>query len=713
MFLALFAPALAADLPLESITYRVDVTGPVASVVVEQTFQDPEAAVARMLDAMDAPVLSDVTIDWGAWQVSSAYPSRLAALHVGSAAMIAAHVPSGSGPVRVSGRFGSGTFSQIVTPVHVEEDRPMVTTWARKRVAEIHQRKLKREITDERPEILAIGLRWHILTDYTSFVAVERRPEQVVVQGFALPAPDEFLARIPTGRSYQSAVSSSSSGFIRSASRNFTYDAPYDAPSLGDLPTLGRPLLPDMDVGTAGTNVLTGEAAAWSRFGEGSRGGGASGGLGGPVHKDRFWVGAAARVEGAEQAGLSALSTSVVARLTAQPSSGHRFTLDLDGDPLATALAGTTSRYGGGRGTLLWNHFPNAGTRVNNWVTGVQRTVRGDTREGLEVGTALQLWDVPLAGDHDLGVGFTGDHFVWRGSERAGTTTLGSVFLEDRWKPGNVTVNGRLAAGVLAGDYVVLPSPTLGASWDLFYDQRTLLHIKGSRNWDAEALQVGVADAQGLPSRADTATFGVDQAILHDLSVWAAATARLEHLAFVPTPDHVTVDDAGEAIWVDRTVWEIDVNLSKRWAKRWKASVNWRERFPPSPDATLLADPGSFWVPGFLDAYRRHALDAYLQWDLPVDPFTTTIAMAGAWSSAVDGPGTGWWLDPRSSVSGILVQSVPAPRGAVYLELRATWSIRDPGGAFLPLAVLATDPDAPTLQDQPPFSGLVRIRSAF
>lgn len=678
----------------------------------------PEDAMDTVLDAMDRPVLTDVKIDWGQWQVESAYPSRVPDLHVGTPSLVAAHMLGGSGPVTLSGRLGTGVFTQVVTPVPVADGRPIVTTWARKRVAEIHRRKLLGQIIDERPAILETGLRWHILTDYTSFVAVEDDQTELMADGgepLGQVMTAEFLSKVPTGRSYQSAASYIA-GVTGTYSMNFNYDAIDALPSAGthSVLTLGRPLLAALDAGPTVGNTLTADASAVARTGPGAAAYDVSGEIGGPVLLDKLWLASTARFELANQAGVSATSARLALRLVAQPSTANRLTLDLDADPTYAALGATASRYGGGRGTVRWNLWRSADSGLDTWVSAAQRTVRGDERSAIEAGSSFQLSNIQLAGTHDLRVGLTGEHFVWAGTARAGDANLGSAFLEDRWKPGRVYVDARLAGGVLGGDRAhFLPSPSLGVRWDPWGNERTWLRLAGSRNWGAESLQVGVTDAAGLPARADTLRFGVDQQLLGNFVASVEGWGRLEHLAFVPAPDHVAVDDVAGAPWVDRSVWELDFELSRTFSKRWMAGVRWRQGFPTSSDAALVNDARSFWVPGFLDAYRRHGFDASASWTLPDDPWTTTVGATAAWAGEVEGPQVGWWLASRTRVELSLEQAIPFRMGELSVELSAVWAARDPDRAFLPLAILAAEPGVPNLDEQPPFSGYVGVRYGF
>lgn len=114
--------------------------------------EKPETAPPRLLAAMDRPVLTELQVDWGAWQVESMYPTRIPDLQAGAEQIVAIHLAGGSGPVRVTGRSGTGSFAEVVDPIRVGDARPLVTTWARRRIREIERRKALGELADPKPE---------------------------------------------------------------------------------------------------------------------------------------------------------------------------------------------------------------------------------------------------------------------------------------------------------------------------------------------------------------------------------------------------------------------------------------------------------------------------------------------------------------------------------------------------------------------------------
>ena len=87
-----------------------------------------------------------------------------------------------------------------------EDGRALPVTWAKQRIDHLNRDMLNRQDPTLVDEIVLISLTYQILSPYTAFVAVdehmrtgETREGKVLLK--------EVLTRIPTGRSYESAVS--------------------------------------------------------------------------------------------------------------------------------------------------------------------------------------------------------------------------------------------------------------------------------------------------------------------------------------------------------------------------------------------------------------------------------------------------------------------------------------------------------------------------
>jgi Ca-activated chloride channel homolog len=213
-------------------------------------FDDPGAEVARFVDTLDRPLLTDITVDWGDWEVEGVWPERIPALFAGQPMSLVARVlQEGSGPVVVRGRLGDSPFEATIEPRFSDPGRAVPSTWARTAIRHLEAEQLWGEVPELAATILDTSLEYQVLSQYTAFLAVDRgevvnpngapsrrteqaadrvhgmdrvtwqpgSTEEIVVESRRRAVQVEstsrghvlskdFLERIPVGRSYHSAV---------------------------------------------------------------------------------------------------------------------------------------------------------------------------------------------------------------------------------------------------------------------------------------------------------------------------------------------------------------------------------------------------------------------------------------------------------------------------------------------------------------------------
>jgi Ca-activated chloride channel homolog len=169
---------------------------------------DGSAAARRFHERVRSPLLTDVTVDWSGLPVTDVYPKRIPDLFSAK-------------PVVLTGRFSApargfihlrGMMSGRPVTRDIRVDLPaaeprhdvLATVWARTRVddlmgqdyAGIQQGTAR---TDVREAITQLGLDYRLMTQFTSFVAVE---EMTVTTG-GEPRRVEVPVELPEGVSYE------------------------------------------------------------------------------------------------------------------------------------------------------------------------------------------------------------------------------------------------------------------------------------------------------------------------------------------------------------------------------------------------------------------------------------------------------------------------------------------------------------------------------
>lgn len=136
-----------------------------------------------------SPVLTDVKIDYGTLQVKEVFPNAISDVWAQRPLYIAGrYIAPGEGTITLSGFAGGKPYQQTMHvnfPADHPQNEVVGSIWARAKVDFLTSQDFIRANYGETPkeikdEIIATALAHHIMTDYTSFVAVE---ERVVTKG--------------------------------------------------------------------------------------------------------------------------------------------------------------------------------------------------------------------------------------------------------------------------------------------------------------------------------------------------------------------------------------------------------------------------------------------------------------------------------------------------------------------------------------------------
>ncbi len=152
--------------------------------VVATLSEDPEAVAERFAALVDKPVFTDVEIDWGGLEVSDVYPRRLPDLFAGKPLVVHGRFARGGrAEVKVRGSVNGRRFERVV-PVELpnestdDTNAAHATLWARAAVHDRMNRIFLRDDPELIEEVTDLGLRYRMVTQYTSFVAVEEVREE-------------------------------------------------------------------------------------------------------------------------------------------------------------------------------------------------------------------------------------------------------------------------------------------------------------------------------------------------------------------------------------------------------------------------------------------------------------------------------------------------------------------------------------------------------
>ncbi|RUO90674.1 VWA domain-containing protein [Corallococcus sp. AB018] len=139
----------------------------------------PEEDVAREFEQrMRGPVLTSVVVDTDGLPVSDVYPKSVPDLFAGQPLfLVGKFTGTGDGVLRISGRV-RGQVRRFDVPVHFPEVAPehdsLKSLWARQRIEELTVEGYRGETPEVVQGITDTALQYHLMSRYTSFVAVEQ-----------------------------------------------------------------------------------------------------------------------------------------------------------------------------------------------------------------------------------------------------------------------------------------------------------------------------------------------------------------------------------------------------------------------------------------------------------------------------------------------------------------------------------------------------------
>lgn len=167
-----------------------------------------DAAAHRLYQRLRSPVLTDISIDWHGLPVSEVYPRNIPDLFTGKPLVLSGrYTTATSGTITIHGKRAGDDFAREI-PVHFSSttsDGGIVSAfWARRKIDDLISQDWAGLQTgnikpDLQKDITQLGLSYKLMTQFTSFVAVEER----VVTTNGKPQTVEVPVEMPEGVSYE------------------------------------------------------------------------------------------------------------------------------------------------------------------------------------------------------------------------------------------------------------------------------------------------------------------------------------------------------------------------------------------------------------------------------------------------------------------------------------------------------------------------------
>ncbi len=149
---------------------------------------DEANKIDAILAKLNRPVMSDLKLVSEDMTLEDVYPVRLPDLYAGDPLIVSARISgeTAGGRIDLIGRTERGAFRKRFDLSHVAADGSGIATrWARRKVTALMDRKLDGADPEEiRTAVVELGTAFHLVTRYTSLVAVE---ERITAEGPARP----------------------------------------------------------------------------------------------------------------------------------------------------------------------------------------------------------------------------------------------------------------------------------------------------------------------------------------------------------------------------------------------------------------------------------------------------------------------------------------------------------------------------------------------
>jgi Ca-activated chloride channel family protein len=170
---------------------------------------DGSAAAKRFHERVRTPVLTDVSINWAGLPVTEVYPKRIPDLFSAKPVVVVGRYSgTAKGAIHLRGKVAGRPFDRTIAlnlPVAEAAHDVVPVLWARAKVDDLMGGDLigaqrNQQSADLRGAITQLGLDYALMTQYTSFVAVE---ETTVTESGKPPRRIDVPVEMPEGVSYE------------------------------------------------------------------------------------------------------------------------------------------------------------------------------------------------------------------------------------------------------------------------------------------------------------------------------------------------------------------------------------------------------------------------------------------------------------------------------------------------------------------------------
>jgi Ca-activated chloride channel homolog len=176
--------------------------------------------MGRLLETIESPVLTDVQLSFEGVELAEVYPQRLPDLFLRQPLLIYGRISQGrKGTVHLTARAGDQPFeASFAFDASTASFHPGITTlWARQRVEDLmdHWRVSDEDSRETiRTSLIAHAIRYHLVTRFTSLVAVEETIANVGGESRTVAVPTELPAGMQLDKVFGAPATGTADAFL-------------------------------------------------------------------------------------------------------------------------------------------------------------------------------------------------------------------------------------------------------------------------------------------------------------------------------------------------------------------------------------------------------------------------------------------------------------------------------------------------------------------
>jgi Ca-activated chloride channel homolog len=148
-----------------------------------------QTKMRALFEKIESPVLKDISIDWTQTSMEI-WPQKIIDLYKGEPLLITAKTNQQLGEIKVTGKVANNNWSSSLKLDGGQSRNGISTLWARNKIAALMEKKRDAEFESIKKTIIETALEHHLVSKYTSLVAVDVtpvRPKDQQLDSHAIP----------------------------------------------------------------------------------------------------------------------------------------------------------------------------------------------------------------------------------------------------------------------------------------------------------------------------------------------------------------------------------------------------------------------------------------------------------------------------------------------------------------------------------------------